>query len=66
MSSQVTKRKVCAVLKSLQGPDLGTGRQADDFDGGGFSENGWSSAFSATDGLDKLERGCEEKRPFSH
>lgn len=66
MSSQVTKTGVCAGLKSFQGPEVGTGRRADDFDGGGFSENGWPSAFSATDGLDKLEQGCKEKRPFSH
>lgn len=54
-SSQVTKTSVCSV------PELGTGRRADDFDGGGFSENGLHSAFSTTDGLDKLQQGCERK-----
>lgn len=46
--------------------EAGTDRRADDFDGGGFTENGLHSAFSTTDGLDKLEQGCEEKQPVSH
>lgn len=66
MSSQMTKPSVCAALKSFQGPGVGTDRRADDFDGGGFRENAWPSAFSTTDGLDKLEQGCEEKRSVSH
>lgn len=56
-------KQVYAVLKSFLGAEVGTDRQADDFDGRGFSENGWPSAFSTTDGLDKLEQGCEEKQP---
>lgn len=68
MSSQVAKTSARAVSKSFLGAEVGTDRQAraDDFDGRGFCENGWPSAFSATDGLDKPEQGCEEKRAPSH
>lgn len=62
MSSQVTKPSACAVLKSFQEPEVGTDRRADDFDDGGFSENAWPSAFSTTDGLDKLEQGYGGKK----
>lgn len=56
------QNRVCAVLKSFQEPEVRTDRRADDFDDGGFSENAWPSAFSTTDGLDKLEQGCKRKK----
>lgn len=37
-------------------------RSSDDFDGRGFSGNGWPSVFTTSDGLDKLkQRLCAGK-----
>lgn len=42
-------------------------RSSDDFDGRGFSGNGWPSVFTTSDGLDKLkQRLCAGKQHVSH